>query len=694
PRGKPGDALAALSDDPIDPAPLRKLEADVRVAIGGVRVGGFEVGKIDFTATGRQGVVEAALDELRLYGGNVTGRARLDGSGKAIDGSLVLDVDRVDIGRLARAATRDEPPVAGIATARVDLAAAGASPRRLVQALTGTLAVDLGKLDVKAAPAGALTALKANATLQGLEGPPSLRAEAIYNRERLEADLALDPLKTVLGENRFRATLDVRSAMLSASYRGWIQQAPVPGLDGRFEADVPSVGKLAAWLGRPLAAGQPDPGPLAVQAVFKGGANRIALEQATLEGKAVRASASGSYDGAGLVPSFKAAVVVEEADLDAYLPPPSPAAKPARPAAAPAAPRPTGWSEEPLDLSALAAVAGEGEVRFRKVRYRGLVVEEGEANVRLARGILDAATDGVRLADGTLSAASKIDTTSPAAAVSYRAAVAQVQARPVLKALADTDRLSGRFDFEATGTARGRSQKELVESLAGQGRFRFENGAIHGINIPAILRRARTLGLSPEAGVEQKTDFTELGGTFTITGGVLDNRDFALLAPLLRMSGAGTVPLPARTVDYGVQVRLVSTLEGAGGQDALAGLPIPVRITGPWDALAFDVDWQSVFREMARDPERLRTMPAELQRAARGLGIDLPIPRGPAGEALPGLLRSLPLAPRQQDGGAAPVPSEAPAGEAAPAEPPAAAPTEPPADLKDTLKRLRGLVPR
>src|SRR3546814_18766265 len=38
------------------------------------------------------------------------------------------------------------------------------------------------------------------------------------------------------------------------------------GLDGKVNLDIPSIGRLAAWLGQPLDPKQPDPGPLKVAA--------------------------------------------------------------------------------------------------------------------------------------------------------------------------------------------------------------------------------------------------------------------------------------------------------------------------------------------------------------------------------------------------------------------------------------------
>jgi hypothetical protein len=147
-----------------------------------------------------------------------------------------------------------------------------------------------------------------------------------------------------------------------------------------------------------------------------------------------------------------------------------------------------------------------------------------------------------------------------------------------------------------------------------------------------------------------------------------------MLAPLLRISGGGTVPLPPQTVDYGLEAKLVPSLEGGSSQDdALAGIPIPIRITGPWDNLVYGVDWQSVFRQMATDPERLRNMPEDLQRAAKGFGVDLPISKLPGGDKLPDILKAIPMAPKQEESATPETPAEAPA------------------DLKDTLKKFKGL---
>ena len=95
------------------------------------------------------------------------------------------------------------------------------------------------------------------------------------------------------------------------------------------------------------------------------------------------------------------------------------------------------------------------------------------------------------------------------------------------------DRLSGTMQFEAQGTGAGRTENAIVRSLAGKGGFKFLDGAIHGINIAETIRQVRTLGADSSAGTEQKTDFAELSGTYTMAKGVVRNSDLKMLVRIL-----------------------------------------------------------------------------------------------------------------------------------------------------------------
>src|SRR5690606_31406008 len=106
---------------------------------------------------------------------------------------------------------------------------------------------------------------------------------------------------------------------------------------------------------------------------------------------------------------------------------------------------------------------------------------------------------------------------------------------------------------------------------------------IRGINIPQMMR---SLGSNPltgwSGGEAQKTDFSSFSASFRIVKGVASNSDMQMVGPLVRVTGAGTISMPSRTIDYKVHPKLVASLEGQGGALDLAGLDIPVSIKGSW----------------------------------------------------------------------------------------------------------------
>ncbi|MEE8246683.1 MAG: AsmA family protein [Alphaproteobacteria bacterium] len=670
--GPAADLLAALSDQPLELGALRRTEAEVRAGIAGLKVMGYELGELQFAARLKGGKLAAELTKLVLYGGTVAGKVRLDATGEALDAALDLELKGVDVGALARAAMGDEAPLAGVASGTLSATTSGSSPRALAEGLKGKLAFELGAQvfhDDVDYPLGAISELAVALDFPGLEAPPSLKGSLTYNQERVALELTLDPLEKVLGGERFALKAALASKLINAAYDGSVQQRPALGLDGALSLDVASVGRQAAWLGQPLDAGQPDPGPLKVRARFAAEGAKATLEQATIVGKAVRASLQGSFDSRPEVPVVVATINIQELDLDAYLPPPAkgPAGQPG------AAPSAGGWSTEPIDLAPLRQVNADLRIETGPVTYRGLVIERSRITALLKDAVLTATVEELVLAGGRVGAALTLDGSGGGAALSYQVKVDGVQAEPVLKAFADNDRLSGTMQFATRGQARGRNQLELVSSLNGDGSLKFFDGAIAGLNLAAALRKARTLGFDEAAGQRQKTDFAELGGTFTITGGVIDNRDFRMLAPLVRVVGAGLVPMPPRTIDYRVEAKLVASLAGQGGKDALAGLSIPIHVTGTWDHPSYNVDWASVFTQAALDPERLANMPSDLMDMAEGLGIPLKLPTLPSGEtggvggalgaAIGGALGVLPgVSSGEQATAPAPAPAPAPEG--------------------------------
>jgi len=649
-----GNPFAAIPDKPFDLGAFRGFDADVKVAMAGLKAMGYELGRIAFTMKATGGVITADMSELALYGGTAKGTLKLDASGNALAVATNLRVDHVTVDKLAEAA--GGPSASGAISATLEASGRGANPRALAEGLALKAALDLGGVNVRQAQGQGISGLKLEVNLPGPDKPTALKASLVYKGEPVTVDATTGSLRALLGGDRFPAKLALVSKPVTLGYEGTVLQKPGPGLDGTFDLDVPSVGRLAAWLDRPLDPKEPDPGPLKLHAVLASDGAKTTLKEASITGKALKATAEGKIDTSPKVATFDAKVDVQQADLDAYLPPSS-----SRGSAAPGpgpGPRPqaTGWGTEPIDIAFLGKASGQARVHLASVRYRGLQINQGEILAGIANGAMTLTVDKLALAGGTVNAKVTVDGSAGATALDYQVNVAGAQAQPLLKAFAGTDRISGTIDFQTDGKGSGRSERDIVSSLGGSGKFSVRDGAIHGINLAKVLRQAGSGGLS--GGGDEKTDFAELSGSYTIKNGVIDNRDMKMLAPLMRLTGSGTVPMPPQTIDYSVAARLVASTVGQGGQDALAGLDIPVRITGPWSDPRYDVDWKTVFLEMAKDPNRLKNLPGDLGKAAKNFGVNLPGAGGGSG----GMIPTIPGMP--QGGGTPPAPT--PGGQALP----------------------------
>jgi AsmA protein len=70
-------------------------------------------------------------------------------------------------------------------------------------------------------------------------------------------------------------------------------------------------------------------------------------------------------------------------------------------------------------------------------------------------------------------------------------------------------------------------------------------------------------------------------------------------SPLFRIGGRGDIDIANGTLDYTTKATVVATTKGQGGADVeqLAGLTVPVHLTGPFDNLKYDVNYTAVAQD-------------------------------------------------------------------------------------------------
>ena len=290
-------------------------------------------------------------------------------------------------------------------------------------------------------------------------------------------------------------------------------------------------------------------------------------------------------------------LVADTLDLDRFAPPATPApaggkdSKPAGPG-----------GDAAVDLAVLKGLDLSGTVRAGVLVAHKVKVQNLSFGVRVAGGRADVSPLSAELYGGKLAGQLGADANSHQ--LSAKTQLTAVNIGPLLRDALAKDMVDGRgnvsLDLRTTGT----TVSALKKSLGGMASLQLKDGAIKGINLAETFRKAKSMlgaGKSQDqaANKAEKTDFSELAASFVIRDGVAHNEDLSARSPFLRLAGAGDINIGADSMDYLAKASVVASAAGQGGGD-MSGLTIPVRVSGPFDALNFRIEFGSMIADSAK----------------------------------------------------------------------------------------------
>lgn len=266
--------------------------------------------------------------------------------------------------------------------------------------------------------------------------------------------------------------------------------------------------------------------------------------------------------------------------------------------------------EQPIDLSALKDLNAKGSLKVGNLKAQNIRMSNVRMDIKAAAGRVDVNPMNASLYGGTLAgSASAVAAKEPR--IALRQTLSNVNVGPLLKDAADMDKLEGRGNVMLDVSGEGALVSQIKKSLAGSAKLELRDGAVKGIDIAKVISTAKArLGQlqgnpPPQTGTstaQEKTSFSELTGSFRINKGVAHNEDLRAKSPLLRVDGAGDIDIGNDRLDYLVKATVVNTLQGQGGPElqALKGLTVPVRLSGPFSSMGYKVDMGSVATDLVK----------------------------------------------------------------------------------------------
>lgn len=438
----------------------------------------------------------------------------------------------------------------------------------------------------------------------------------------IEGDLAADTLK-VEGLKVSGPQVEI-SGQLSVA--GLQQQ---PQLKGHVELAQTNVKQLAALFG--VTVQTTDPKALTrvsanIELAHEGKATKLEPFSITLDDTHAKGYVR-LLDTKG--PVVRARLDVDAIDVDRYLPPPA-----EQPAATAKQAEAKGKAAGSDPFAPLRTLDLEADLRIGKLVVSKAHLQDVTVKVVSKGGVMKVAPIKASLYQGKFDGRVTLDARKKTPRIHAVKHLAGVQIGPLLKDVVGQDRLVGTGNIDLDLRVAGLTETQIRKSLSGNGKFLFADGAYRGVDIAKMIRNATGQGsnVTQSGNTEDKTEFTEMKGSFTAHGGVIRNNDLSAKSPLLRLGGKGMVNLPANTIDYTVTAKLVASLQGQGGKaaDQLKGVPIPVKIKGPLDNPGYALDIEAILTEKAKQQVQQKVE----EEVKKKLGDKL---KGPLGEGLKGL---------------------------------------------------------
>ncbi|RZL02964.1 MAG: AsmA family protein [Rubrivivax sp.] len=434
-----------------------------------------------------------------------------------------------------------------------------------------------------------------------------------------ELDVKGDRLKgsPLTGKLKVTGPIEVAAAFASQAPTGGFSAIKVPGVKLDFSATMAGAGGQRQVKGQLLTdvAARPRESAGALEALrLQASIQEPSLQplQVQLNGRAGLAgdaaqwrltgqlndnpfASEGSLELGGNVPRVQASAHFTSLDLNRLLPVPV-----AGIAAPPGAKAGVEAPDAPVDMSALKSIDGQFKFKADKLAVRQYRLTEADLAATLQAGHLTVS----RLAAGAWGGQVLAHGAADAGGSQSLALQAQAEGIDILAMLKD---VAGKDMLEGTGQVKldvktgGAKVSQLIAGLNGDASLRLRDGAVRGINLAKSLRdvKAQLSGKSDavqKSSQAEKTDFTELAGTFQIRNGVAHNEDLSAKSPFLRVGGKGDINLVQRRLNYTVSATVTGTVTGQDGAEAAAlnGLTVPVRLSGPFDAPDWKIAWSEV----------------------------------------------------------------------------------------------------
>ncbi|CAN2039515.1 AsmA protein [Candidatus Magnetomoraceae bacterium gMMP-15] len=447
-----------------------------------------------------------------------------------------------------------------------------------------------------------------------LDNPFHIICSTIIDGKALNLKGDIGPVGRDFAKGTIPLNLSIKALNeLNINLKGNISNlAANPSFDFEFDVSSFSLKNLIASLGEPLSTSDPEAlKSLAVKALIKGNAQNVSvsngvliLDESTLNFNAKVKEFSK--------PNIFFNLALDEIDIDRYLPP---AQEKSKESEKPKDTKPSKQSPSKTDYSKLRQMVLNGDIKIEKIKAFNARIQNFNLNVSGKNGVFNVNPLNLNLYEGSISASSALDLRKSAPKSSIKLEADKIQANPLLNDLLKKDFLEGTAKASIMLNTIGDNAEKIKSSVTGNGYLVFNNGAIKGINLSAMIRNIKSaFGNIKQDKEEPRTDFSEFKIPFEIKNGLVSTSETKFTSPFIRLIAKGKADLVKESLDFRLEPKFVTTIKGQDDTEKRSGIMVPVLVTGNFTSPEFKPDLkgmalktvEEVVEEGLKDPSKLK----------------------------------------------------------------------------------------
>ena len=422
-------------------------------------------------------------------------------------------------------------------------------------------------------------------TLAGLDGRDTAGRLGAY---QLALQLAGSPEALDLN-----AALGVQDGQLTA--KGRLDLGGGPHFTGDVTVDHPETTRVLALLAPLYRPAGGTLGALALSMSLDASPTRAMVEHLSLSIGGQEVEGEATFDRTTQPSTLDADLTAGDLALDPFLPAHevAVAGQSVRYAAlGDPGPLPGHWSRAKLDLSWLGLIDANVKLTAASATISRWQLDKPSLAFALKGGTLGLDRLSSGLCGGTIEAHGSLGSAPAGPALALTVAGRDLDLKDLAQRLGSTALSAGTGRLDANVTAAGATQADLIGTLAGTASLAARDGAVGGLDLPAINDRLKTLrGPQDIVGVLQAvqsgggTRFSALTASATIAQGKVRTTDLHLAAEGGDLTGSATVDLPAWTIDGQAQLALAARTDLP---------PLAMSFSGPLDHPEKRIDVKSL----------------------------------------------------------------------------------------------------